>query len=72
MKVYTIQEKDSFKINLMSENQEETSILMSACNSVGSPIESFGAVNKDYTYAWFILPIRKGMKYRSIKIGNSK
>lgn len=70
MKVYTIQNDGCFKIHLSSESQEESSILMEMSSSVRSPVESYGYVEKKETWAWFFLPLRKGMEWKAIKFGN--
>ncbi len=72
MRIFTIQNEDYFKIHLIAENQEESSILVSMSNSVKSPIESYGEINEKETWAWFFLPIRKGMEYKSSHFGNKK
>ena len=72
MKAYTIRNDDWFKIHLTAENQEEASILVQMSRSVRCPIESYGNVDKKETWAWFFLPIRKGMQYKSTRFGNKE
>jgi len=61
-----------FKIHLAAENQEESSILIQMSRSVCCPVESYGAIDEEKTWAWFFLPLRKGMNYKAKRFGNKK
>ena len=59
------------KLQLASENQEESSRLISYANRIKLPVENYGRVDKSYTWLWLQIPIKKP-DYRADYFGNDK
>jgi hypothetical protein len=50
----------------MSENQEESALLVEIGNRVKPPYKSYGRIDRDGTRLWLHLPIKKaGLQWRT-------
>lgn len=46
-------------INLVAESQKDAADLIEMCNAMPKSIQAYGAVNKDSTWAWFKIPMKR-------------
>lgn len=59
------------KIQIVSENQQESCELVEYANSIKLPVKSYGKVDKSYTWLWIEIPV-KSANYRNFYFGNDK
>lgn len=64
-------ESGMLKLQLQSENQEESHRLITYANQVKLPVKTYGAVESQYTWLWINIPIKK-FDYNSKYFGNDK
>lgn len=58
-------------IQMEAETQEETSQLVEACNRLKGNLRVYGRIDKDRTWAWLSLPIKK-KTYEETMFGKDK
>jgi hypothetical protein len=55
-----------FDIQLVSENQQESALLVEIGNRLKPPCRSYGRIDRDGTWLWLHLPIKKaGAQWRT-------